>query len=165
MILSHILIAAASDGGPTSACTNDPLIPRSNWRFDEVSHRTTPYLVFCFDTYCPFLNVCTDNLDQESVSLYLQNNYAYRLGVLSCHRFPRFADKLKMGLPYKRSQCEGCQDDLEHSRGIDARPRSLRCRSTHSAVHENLFKWPVVQEFDIDDEGKTYKEHQVDQVA
>ncbi|KAF1772125.1 hypothetical protein GQ600_27278 [Phytophthora cactorum] len=50
----------------------NPLIPRSNWRFDEVSHRTTPYLVFCFDTYCPFLNVCTDNLDQESVSLYLQ---------------------------------------------------------------------------------------------
>ncbi|KAF1775862.1 hypothetical protein GQ600_25441 [Phytophthora cactorum] len=26
-------------------------------------------------------------------------------------------------------------------------------------------KWPVVQEFDIEDEGKTYKEHQVGQVA
>ncbi|KAG3099996.1 hypothetical protein PI125_g14846 [Phytophthora idaei] len=26
-------------------------------------------------------------------------------------------------------------------------------------------KWPVVQEFDIEDEGKTYEEHRVDQVA
>ncbi|KAG6942806.1 hypothetical protein JG688_00017919, partial [Phytophthora aleatoria] len=45
----------------------NPLIPRSKLRFDDVSHRTTPYLLL----------VCTDNLDQENVPLYLQNIYAW----------------------------------------------------------------------------------------
>ncbi|KAF1775913.1 hypothetical protein GQ600_13464 [Phytophthora cactorum] len=89
-----------------------------------------------------------------------------RLGVLSCHRFPRFADKLKIGLALQKIPM----------RGLPGRPRTLQgglMRDPDPYDVDRLIqlftktslKWPVVQEFDIDDEGKTYKEHQVDQVA
>ncbi|KAG3102668.1 hypothetical protein PI124_g1328 [Phytophthora idaei] len=61
-------------------------------------------------------------------------------------------------------------------RGLPGRPRTLQgglMRDPDPYDVDRLIqlftktslKWPVVQEFDIDDEGKTYKEHQVDQVA
>ncbi|KAG2845493.1 hypothetical protein PC116_g22184 [Phytophthora cactorum] len=71
----------------------NPLIPRSKWRFDEIiSIRKV------FRCTCKFFMHTDWVCSHVIASLVLLTSST-------------------LGLPCKRSQCEGCQDDLKHSRG------------------------------------------------
>ncbi|ETK80144.1 hypothetical protein L915_14101 [Phytophthora nicotianae] len=78
-------------------------------------------------------------------------------------------NKLKIGLALQKIPMRGLpgqRRDLQGGLTRDSDPYDVdRLIQLFTKTTVGLLKWPVVQEFDIEDEGKTYKEHRVGQAA